>query len=233
MSGNAPKPPEVAVDWPEVFRIIPSQFPPVNVFEGIFDSPEEMEAAFAVEALTNRRVRQEAGLLQQVPRADWIWGPGASVVMACFTHTGRPSRFSDGAHGVYYGAESIATAVAETRFHRERFLAATDEDDLELTMRVYVNRVCRPLRDLRGPGHEALLGPDDYGPPQAAARRWRAEGAWGVVYPSVRRARGECVAVFRPPALTLPTPSAHLRYVWKRSERRIVDVFRIENLSPW
>lgn len=225
------KPPEAAVDWPEVFRIIPSQFPPVNVFEGIYANADEMETAFAIEAMTNRRLRQESGDVHLVLREDWVWGPGATIIMACFTHTGRPSRFTDGSFGVYYGAESMPTAVAETKYHRERFLAATNEEDIEITMRVYVNRVRQPLLDLRGPQHRRLLDPDDYSTSQRFGARWRKENVWGFVYPSVRRDGGECVAVFRPPALTLPVPSAHLRYIWNQRERRITNVFRIDTVS--
>lgn len=222
------EPPEVAVNWPEVYRIIPSQFPPVNVFEHIYDTADEMELAFAIEGLTNRRLRHEAGDIRLVPREDWVWGPGASVIMACFTHTGRASRFSNGDYGVYYGADTLATAIAETRYHREAFLAATNEDDIEITMRVYVNRIRQPLRDLRGQEFVSLLDPDDYGAPQAFGAQWHEKRAWGVVYPSVRGTGGTCVGAFRPPALTLPVPSAHLRYVWKQKERRITDVFRID-----
>jgi len=231
MAARSVDPPEVAVNWPEVFRIVPSQFPPINVFESIYDSAEEMEMAFAIEAMTNQRLRHAAGQVHLVPHEDWVWGPGASVIMACFTHTGRISRFSRGDFGVYYGGESLATAVAETRYHREQFLAATNEEDIELTMRVYVNRIREPLRDLRFPRFRRLFDPDDYTRSQVFGTRWRTKGVWGFVYPSVRRPEGECVAVFRPPALTLPAPSAHLRYVWSQREQRIVNVFRIETVE--
>jgi hypothetical protein len=231
MSAVFPEPPETAVDWPEVFRIIPSQYPPVNVFEGIYETADEMETAFAIEAMTNRRLRQEAGDVHLVPRNDWVWGPGASVIMACFTHAGRPSRFSDGSYGVYYGGESMATAVAETKYHREVFLAATNEDDIEITMRVYVNRMRRPLRDLRATRYGRLLDPDDYAESQRFGARWKKAGAWGLVFPSVRREGGECIAAFRPPALTLPSASAHLRYVWSRRAKRITHVFRIDTVN--
>ena len=227
----AHQPTEVAVDWPEVFRIIPSQFPPVNVFEGIYENADEMQTAFAIEALTNRRLRQESGDVQLVPREDWIWGPGATVVMACFTHTGRPSRFTDGSFGVYYGAESMPTAVAETKYHRERFLGATDEEDIEITLRVYVNRVRRPVFDLCAPRYARLLHPVDYTASQRFGARWRKLNAWGFLYPSVRREGGRCVAILRPPALTLPVPSAHLRYVWNQRERRITSIFRIDTVN--
>jgi hypothetical protein len=88
-----------------------------------------------------------------------------------------------------------------------------------------------PLRDLRFPRFRRLLDPDDYTPSQVFGTKWRARSAWGFVYPSVRRAEGECVAVFRPPALTLPVPSAHLRYIWSQREQRIVSVFRIETVE--
>ena len=46
--------------------------------------------------------------------------------MAAFTHLNpEGSRFSDGSWGVFYAAHSVATAVEETVYHRERFLAAT------------------------------------------------------------------------------------------------------------
>ena len=43
------------------YRLVPSHFPTVNVFEDCYDSAEELEVAFEIEALTNDRLRQEAG----------------------------------------------------------------------------------------------------------------------------------------------------------------------------
>ena len=87
--------------------------------------------------------------------------------MAAFTHIGKTSRFTDGTFGVYYAASSQAAAIAETSYHQERFLAATNEPDIELTLRTYVNKVVKPLHDIRQ-NYPHLHNPDPtaYGPPR-------------------------------------------------------------------
>lgn len=45
------------------------------------------------------------------------------------------------------------------------------------------------------------------------ARPLREGGAWGLLYNSVRLSGHECVAAFRPPALSLPVQGQHFRYV--------------------
>lgn len=212
---NLPEPPpETESLWAAAYRIVPSQFPPMDVFESLYDSPEELAIAYQLESLTNDRLIAEAGHIGAVPREEWLWGPGATPIMAAFTHLGLPSRFTRGDYGVYYAASSEAAAISETAHHKARFLASTHEPDMELTMRVYVNRIIQPLRDIRAPHYQPLLAPDDYRIAQSFAVQQRAQGAWGLLYPSVRHPGAECAAVFRPRALTLPVQGRHLRYVW-------------------
>jgi hypothetical protein len=49
-------PPRRAVAWPEAWRIVPSRFPPRGVFDRVA-APEDLEALFAIESLTNARLR--------------------------------------------------------------------------------------------------------------------------------------------------------------------------------
>ena len=57
--------------------------------------------------------------------------------MAAFTHVSPDgSRFSNGTYGVFYAAQRESTAIAETKYHRERFMRATNEPRRELDMRV-------------------------------------------------------------------------------------------------
>ena len=121
------------------YRIIPSRFPPIEIFETLAD-PADLEILYAIEGLTNDRLRAAAGDLYRVPKEDWVTGPGATVVMAAFTHVGRPTRFSDGTHGVYYAALDEDTAVAETVFHTARFLRETAEPPIEVERRCYVGK---------------------------------------------------------------------------------------------
>lgn len=210
-------------------RIIPTRFPPIDLFETLV-SPDELEIAYAIESLTNDRVQAEAGNLYLLPKAEWLTGPGATVVMAAFTHVGRETRFSDGRYGVYYAALDEATAIAETVFHAERRLRDTDEPPIELDMRSHVGTVQEPLEDIRGPRFAALRDPDIRTWPrcQRFGGARRAAGAWGLYYRSARRARGECIAAFRPRAVSAPVQGKRLRYCWNGA--RIDRVLTIQEV---
>lgn len=223
-------PPEsVDLSWKHQHRIIPSCFPPINLFETVAD-PEDLEIVFAIEARTNDRLRDEVGQIGLIKPEDRISGPGSSVVMAAFTHIGNPSRFTDGSFGVYYAAYSLETAIAETVYHRERFLQATDEAPLEITMRVYVGEIKKSMLDVRGPSWKHLYDPDPahYPNSQGVAKTLRDQGAWGLVYRSVRDPGGQCIAAFRPPAVSRPKQGPHLRYVWNGT--KISNVFEVKEL---
>ena len=97
-------PRRVAVDWRGAWRIIPSRFPAQGVFDRIA-RPEDLDALYALEALTNDRLRDELGELALVPRARRVTGPGTQTVMAAFTHVNPDgSRFSDRVYAVFYAA---------------------------------------------------------------------------------------------------------------------------------
>lgn len=223
-------PQQVLPAWPRAYRIVNSCFPPISLFEDVLD-PEDLQTAYALEALTNDRLREQAGELSRVLPEDRVAGPGSTPVMAAFTHVGKASRFTDGSYGVYYAASSQAAAIAETCYHQERFLAATDEPDLELTMRTYVNQVLQPLHDIRS-GHPQLHDPDPtrYGAAQAFARELRDARSWGLLYNSVRLDGHECIAAFRPPAVSIPKQGKHLRYVWNAGSKRISFVFEVSEV---
>lgn len=208
-------PPLADVDWAECYRLVPSRFPPVSLFERVA-SGDEFDAVFAVEMLTNPRLRQEAGDIDIVEPDERVFGPGSTPVMASFCHLNRDgSRFSDGSWGVYYAAARLATAAAEVSFHRERFLAATHQEPIDLDMRVYVAAVHKPLHDVRGARWSAVHDPDDYQPSQALARSLRLAGSWGLVYRSVRDPGHECIAALRPKTITLPVRQAqHVTLRW-------------------
>ena len=213
--------------WGNAFRIINSAYPPIAVFEDTL-GPADLELAFAIEAMTNDRLLEQAGQLNRVPPHDRIAGPGSSSIMAAFTHIGRPSRFTDGTYGVYYCASTLDAAIAETRYHMAEFLAATREGTVEITMRTYINTVTKALHDVRQ-GHSELHdpAPATYPRGQAFASPLRAEGAWGILYNSVRQPGHECAAVLRPPAVSIPVQGPHLRYVWDGRTQAVTHVLEV------
>jgi hypothetical protein len=203
------------LDWNPTYRLIPSRFPPVGLFDRVAE-PEDLVAVFAIQGLTNPRLRQELGNISLVAAADCVVGHGSTPVMAAFCHLNtQGSRFSDGTWGVYYAASSLPVAVAEVSYHRARFFAATAQPALEVDMRSYVAHVTKPLHDLRPKTWRHLHDPDSYGASQVMAGQLRAQQSWGVVYNSVRDASGQCVAIFRPPGVGVPVvQGAHIALCW-------------------
>lgn len=207
------EPRAVTLRWQKAYRIVASRHPPVNVFESILPA-RQMELGWFIESLTNDRLRDQSGESPVMPDEDRVHGPGASLVMAAFSHTGFPSRFSDGSYGVYYAGHTLETAVRETAHHRGLFLASTNEPACEVDMRAYVARPVQAFLDVRGPRFDHLHHPDDYSTSQAYAKPLRNDGHWGLVYRSVRHEGGECIAAFKPQAISIPVAAAALAYVW-------------------
>ncbi len=220
-------PPLKRIRWNHAYRIVPSRFPPVGVFDRIAD-PADLEALFALEALTNPRLRNAFGALQLVPPARRLSGPGSTPVMAAFTHLDpQGSRFSDGSWGVFYAAHSVATAVEETVFHRQRFLAATTEPPCSIQMRCYRTSVDARLHDIRG-GWAAAQDPASYTASVPLARTLREAGSNGIVYASARHRGGECLAAFYPDVVTACVQAQHLIYRW--DGQRIAQVLQVSEL---
>jgi RES domain-containing protein len=205
-------------------RLIPSRFPPVSLFEWA-TTPEELHALAALEGLTNERLTD----LSMIPEEDWVLGPGSSVIMAAFTHRGA-SRFSKGHFGIYYAADALDTAIAETVYHRERFLSASHEQPTLIQMREYQADVLQPLEQLTIDTHPHLFNTDPlaYEPSQDFGEAKRSENIWGLHYPSVRKENATCVAIFRPPALSIPIQGCHLEYIW--DGEKIADIFKASRL---
>jgi RES domain-containing protein len=188
------------------------------LFERLTPDSAVWDALVALEQLTNPRVRDEVGEIALVPADERVSGPGTSYVMASFTHLNpKGSRFSDGGFGVYYAASQLETAIAETVFHFEEFARDSGDPMRMEDMRVVVGEVDAAFEDvaaLAEPRRSQILDPSSYAVSQAYARDLRAAGADGVVYPSVRRAGGECVGAFRPRAVGVPRQERHLKYRW-------------------
>ncbi|MGE4431030.1 MAG: RES family NAD+ phosphorylase [Sphingobium sp.] len=219
------------VEWNGAVRIIRSLYPPIDLFEDIAD-PADWPLLLSAEQKTNPRLMETIGALDLVPMERRVGGPGATWLMAPFTHVSpdRPGRFSDGRHGVLYAGDRFEVALFETIHHHQLFMARTREPagwtsqfrEILLDVRANLHDL-RPAAAAGVAAGGAALDPDDYGPGQRMAAVLRAAGGDGVVYPSVRHAGGECVALFYPDLAAHPRQGRHLDYHW---DGRRVDLCR-------
>lgn len=216
--------------WVVGHRLISSRFPPIEIYESVAD-PEDLEGVYALEAMTNPRILQEAGKLELVHPQDRVSGPGSSPIMAAFTHTGRPGRFSDHRHGAYYIGSSLKVAFAETQYHAARFLAATGEPDTDLIYRQYLSEVILPVQDMRSDDSLHTPDPVSYGHCQEIANKARKAGFNGFLYRSVRQPGGECMALFRPTAIKVPVIQAgHFQYHYSSISQSVVSTIRVSSV---
>src|SRR5690625_3292231 len=112
--------------------------------------------------------------------------------MAAFTHPpvdGRGGRFNQD-FGVYYCAAEEAVAIAETSFHRARFLRESRIEKTTLEMRV-IRAHLGPaiLHDVRPLFGDAIYHLDDYSEAQQLGRALRNANSLGGRYLSLPTAR--------------------------------------------
>jgi hypothetical protein len=199
-------------------RLVPSRYPS----EGILDrvaAPEDLPFLFELESWTNDRISNEVGLLHRMPREEWIAGrPMATVVMAAFCHP-RPGggRFNGPDRGAWYAARDLETAHAEMAYRRTAELAEIGVFETRVEMRLYLAGFNCAFHDVRAeiPAHAPLHRPTPYAASQALARELLTLGSNGVIYRSVRRDGGECIACFRPGLVENVRAAGYFEYRWE------------------
>jgi hypothetical protein len=199
-------------------RLVPSRFPPVGILD-IVASPEDLELMFELESWTNDRISAEFGVIQTIPREEWVTGrPHASVIMAAFCHPSPTGgRFSGTDRGAWYAAFDLRTAQVEIAYHRWKELMEVGVSDTHLEMREYVADFRSTFHDIRPVDRrfDRYYNAGSYTDSQAFAKKLFAIGSNGILYRSVRRSSGECIACFRPPLVLNVRPAAHFQFQWQ------------------
>lgn len=117
------------------------------------------------------------------------------------------------AYGIYYAGDSEDVAVAETIYHHEKFMRATNEHPgWTADFRVVIGSVDRDLDDVSAVPD--VLHPDGYTASRAEGSGLRAAGSDGLVWDSVRMDEGRCIGIFWPDASTIPIKGRHYSYHW-------------------
>jgi hypothetical protein len=225
------------VRWRSATRVVATRFPPINLYERVSADPEVWDALIAAEQMVNPQVRDAIGDLRLVALEEQVSGPGSAALMAPFTHWNpMGSRFSDGSYGVYYAGDGVATAVAETAYHFARIARQSADGPRYETMSVQEGPINASMHDLDrtdAATRAALLDPDSYVASRQFGQLLRPTSASlqtargnGIYYPSVRRAGGHCIAVFRPSMLRIPGQGRYLGFDWDGERvRRYFDYY--------
>lgn len=192
-------------------RLIPAKYGAASVLESLPLPAEVLSNLSELDAATNQRKIIEKGGTGPIGLGELLIGvPEAHIVNAAFTHSGPfGGRFHGPQRGAWYAGFEIGTSVAEVAFHKRRFL-----EDARILGRHAFDYIDF-LADFSGSFHALDLAeegtclqpdpvPQCYAPSQALANGLLFQGSLGIVYPSVRRPSGTCIACFRPALVSHP-----------------------------
>jgi hypothetical protein len=208
-------PPVTLVRQFDTHRLVPSRHGD-SVLADLAAGPE-LEALFELDSATNDRLLAAARRLPGIGLDELVSGvPYASVVNAAFCHA-HPlgARFSGPDRGAWYAAFELETAQAEVVFHKSVQLAEVSRFHDSVTYDDYLADFSASFHDLRrARGYRTCLAPDSYVASQDLAERLLDAASLGVVYPSVRRDGGTCLACFRPALVANVRRGATIRMTW-------------------
>jgi hypothetical protein len=207
-------PAEIPIHAKDTCRLVPSLYPSTGILDRLA-SPEDLPFLIELESWTNDRISTEFGLLHRIPKDEWVTGrPMSSVVMAAFCHPRiGGGRFNSADRGAWYASLDLATAHAEVIYHRTAELAEIGVFETRVQMRLYRATFRCMLHDVRA--EEYLQDPVSYAASQSFAHELLQSGSNGVIYRSVRREGGECIACFRPRLVTNVRTDSHFEYHWE------------------
>ncbi|WP_119392841.1 RES family NAD+ phosphorylase [Taklimakanibacter lacteus] len=187
----------------DTHRLIPSKYSQGgdSVLARIADDDAHLRDIFDLDHATNERLLAENDRLPGIDTHELVFGvPYYRIVNAAFCHA-HPlgSRFNDPDRGAWYAAFEVESARAEVAFHKAVELAEVGWFHEEATYDDYLADFSADFHDIRDDKAFAdCLAADSYVASQGLARQLLAAGSLGVVYPSVRKQSGTCLACFRP-----------------------------------
>ena len=220
-------PPLTALRRRDTHRLIPSKYLEGgdSVLTALADGEVELAILFELDQATNDRVLAENGLLPGIGPDELVFGvPYYRSVNAAFVHA-HPfgSRFNGPERGAWYAAFELRTAQAEVAWHKSVELAEVGWFEQSVTYDELLADFSGDFHDLRDDERFAdCLDPDSYVASQALAERLLLAESSGVIYPSVRREGGTCLACFRPALVYDVRRRARYRFTWRGQSSPVI-----------
>jgi len=197
----------------DTHRLIPAQFADggASVLARLTEDQKTLNGIFELDNATNDRLLAESQLAPGIDARELVFGiPSYRIINATFCHPSPTgSRFSSADRGAWYAGFELKTSQTEVAFHKQLWLRETAWDEEEVADYLdYLADFRAEFHDLRSTsvsGQNAyvdVLSPVSYAASQALAAELLQLGSAGIVYPSVRRRGGGCIACFRPVLVT-------------------------------
>lgn len=213
----------------DTHRLIPSRHlrGGDSVLVALADDDAHLQAIFELDAATNDRLSAEQQQLPGIGVEELVFGvPLASVINAAFCHP-HPlgGRFSGPDRGAWYCGLELETSQAEVGFHKAVQLAEIGRFDDSVTYDDFLADFTASFHDLRDQAaFRDCLDPVSYVASQGLAERLLERDSLGVVYPSVRRHGGTCLACFRPALVANVRRGRTYRFTWTGTPEPVVSL---------
>lgn len=224
---NTALPPLTQLRRFDTHRLIPAKYSANfdSVLTRIADDTEHLQLIFQLDSATNARLEAEENLRPGITQRELIFNvPNYRIVNAAFAHPNPlGARFSTNQRGAWYAGFELATAKAEVIFHKSVEFAEIDwREREEVQYDEYLADFTGGFHDLRPEAlpankqraYEDCLDPASYIASQKLAVELMDHGSLGVIYPSVRRPEGTCIACFRPSVVANVRKGSRFRMVW-------------------
>ena len=181
----------------------------------IADDNEHLRGIF--DHATDGRLLAENDLLPGIGTDELVLNvPHRRIVNAAFAHA-HPlgSRFSGPDSGAWYAAFELETSQVEVAWHKSVVLAEINWPEESIAYDDHLADFSGEYHDIRGDARFwQCLEPDSYVESQSLAETLLAQRSSGIVYPSIRRNNGTCLARFQPALVGNVRKSARYRFTW-------------------
>lgn len=188
-----------------------------DVLARIADSDDHLRGIMELDLATDERHASEAGRLLGIGVDELVSGiPHAGIINAAFTYA-HPmgSRFNGPRRGAWYAGAELATSQAEVAWHKWIELVEIDWLEESVSYDDHLADFAGEFHDIREDrAFEGCLAPDSYVESQSLGEALLQQGSSGIVYPSVRRKGGLCIACFRPALVNNVRKGARYRFTW-------------------
>ena len=213
----------------DTHRLIHSKFSENGeiVFERIADNHNHLRGISELEQATSERTLAQTDRLPGIGIDELVFGISYNhIINSAFTCT-HPlgSRFNDSERGAWYAGFQLETAQAEIAWHKSVEFDEIDWFHDSVTYDDYLADFNGAYHDIRdNPEFERCLNPLSYVDSQKLAEILLAKHSSGIIYPSVRRKNGVCLACFQPALVGNVRKFARYRFTWTGTPEPAIDL---------